>query len=169
MKCAEAGRIRVRGAPIRFRGAASCAGGYLAHLGFRWSVHLCRLNASSIALVGTFGISSRRCTNGCDHAQSEHRQLADAFVGNRIVRAVSVIPAIFTTLRSFVHLVLRDGVPTAPANPWYDLIQKVRCQVEQGGKDPAVARNEIARRARLDTMLSQFLRPAMVRVSKTPQ
>ena len=71
---------------------------YRAHLGWRCSVHLCRSNASSTAFDGTLGVRSRRCTNGCDHAQFEHLQLADSFVGPRILRATSVI---HSTLRSF--------------------------------------------------------------------
>jgi hypothetical protein len=69
---------------------------YRFHLGCRCSVHLCRLNASSIAFDGAFGVPSSRCTNGCDQAQSEHRHLAAAVVGDRILRVVvSVIPPIY--------------------------------------------------------------------------
>lgn len=64
---------------------------YRAHLGWRCSVHLCRSNASSTAFEGTLGVRSSRWTNGCDHAQSEHFQFAELFVGPRILRAVSVI------------------------------------------------------------------------------
>jgi len=71
---------------------------YRLHLERRCSVHLWRSNASSIAFEGTCGISSSRRTNGCDHAQSEHLQFADPFVGSRIVRVVSLI---LLTLRFF--------------------------------------------------------------------
>jgi hypothetical protein len=43
------------------------------------------------------GICSRRRTNGCDQAQSEHFQFADAVVGKSILRAVSVIRSTHST------------------------------------------------------------------------
>lgn len=63
----------------------------LLHLGGRCSLHLCRIKASSIAFDGKLGTISSPRTKGCDHAQSEHLQFADAFVGKRIFRVVSVI------------------------------------------------------------------------------
>ena len=63
----------------------------LLHLGGRCSLHLCRIKASSIACDGTLGTSFSPRTKGCDHAQSEHLQFADAFVGKRIFRVVSLI------------------------------------------------------------------------------
>ena len=67
-------------------------------LGCRCWAHLCRSNASPIALGGSLGITSSRCTNGCDHAHSEHFHFADSLVGNRILRVVS---SMSTTLRPF--------------------------------------------------------------------
>ena len=76
---------------------------------------MCRLKASSIAFDGTFGTSSSRRTNGCDHAQSEHLQFEDAPVGHRIFRVVSTI---LSTLRSFPPSVLFCGfevhLPSVP-------------------------------------------------------
>ena len=69
-------------------------------------MHLCRSNASSVALGGTFGMTSSRCTNGCDHAQSEHLHFADSFVGDSILRVVSSMP---TTLRPFLPPVMVGG------------------------------------------------------------
>lgn len=63
------------------------------HLGGRCSLHLCRLKASSIAFDGTLGDSSNCRAKGCAQAQSEHLHRADAVVGNRIVRVVSVMVA----------------------------------------------------------------------------
>ncbi len=74
------------------------------HLGGRCSLHLCRIKASSIAFDGTLGTSSGPRTKGCDHAQSEHLQFADAFVGKRIIRVVSVItPSALTSTASPVR------------------------------------------------------------------
>jgi hypothetical protein len=73
---------------------------YRCHLGCRCSAHLCRLNASSIAFEGRFGIGSSRWTKGCDHAQSEHLQFADSFVGPRIFRSVSCISQLYAHMRT---------------------------------------------------------------------
>src|ERR1700744_5371265 len=56
-----------------------------------------------MALDGTLCTDWSRCTKGCDHAQSEHFQFADSFVGFWIIRVVSVMPP---TLRSFPLSVL---------------------------------------------------------------
>ena len=78
-----------------------CEGPYLRHLGGRCSVHLCRLKASSIAFDGTFVANSRRRTNGCDQAQSEHLQFEDAVVGHRIFRVVSPMLELYAHFHSW--------------------------------------------------------------------
>lgn len=93
-----------------------CEGLYLLHLGGRCSVHLCRLKASSIAFDGTFVANSRRRTNGCDQAQSEHLQFEDAVVGHRIFRVVSPMLELYAHFHSW-SCAVDLNCTTQPAPP----------------------------------------------------
>lgn len=56
-------------------------------------------------------MSSIRYTKGCDHAQSEHLQRADFFVGHTIWRGVSVMLQLYADFRNWSCPVLKNEGP----------------------------------------------------------
>lgn len=119
------------------------------HLGCRCSLHLCRWNASPVALGGSFGITSNRCTNGCDHAQSEHLHLGDSLVGDRIVRVVS---SMLTTLRPFSGTGdVRIPTPPNPASNG----KEIRFYVTSGSRHLIAALHNILSNLELTEVLGR--------------